>query len=132
MVSNFQRFQILNNKLRTIKVCAFGAGVLCIGALLGAIAGRRLFGIAMYGITAADLIRISYNCYIKNYVCLAMSKLGGTTSGATESFFAWMSSATGLTPAKDPFNIIQNEISYEILSKNTICKQLYIQVMIHT
>ena len=130
MLPDFVRFRILNSKLRNIKLLSAGASVLFAGAFLGALAGRNIISMAFYGIAASDLLRVSYNCYIKNYVCLAMSKLGGTTERATETFFAWMSSSTGLAPSKDPFTIIQNDMSWEILTKNTISVKLYLKVFI--
>jgi hypothetical protein len=124
VLTDMQRFTYLNRQLRIVKVFTAGAGILCLGAFLGSFFSQRLIGMAIYGVFSADLFRISYNCFIKNYICLCMSKLGGNVSKASETVLSWMTSAAGLGN-KDPFAIVQNELSLEVLTANTLSKYLY-------
>jgi hypothetical protein len=81
----------IDNNLRFTKVasiigCAFSGGLL----IKSCASGSPAFAI-IYGIMSADFLRISYNCYIKNYCAIALKKLGsdGNPAKIGAAVFQW-------------------------------------------
>lgn len=77
---------------------------------------------------AADLVRISYNSYLKNYCSLAANKLGGDFTKLSTTVLQAASSALGLG-GEDPFAKLKKEVMYDILVENTISSALIRKVM---
>lgn len=75
-MSDLKSIRKVDDLLRTKKViavvmCIASAGM-CVSSFLQSSPVRAMG----YGIISADLLRISYNCYIKNYCALALKRLG--------------------------------------------------------
>ena len=77
-----------------------------------------------YGGASIDLLRISYNCYIKQYCTIVAKKLAGNASALGNTLFQWISS--NITPninhtnnnkhvPQDPFTVIKERIMWDVV-----------------
>jgi hypothetical protein len=120
----------MDNRLKAIKViCATSA----IGfALFGwaKMSSGNIIGAGMFGLFAADLLRVSYNCYLTNYCSIAISKYCGSIAALSGTIFTSLKTAVGLAnPADDPLIRLKHDILWEVLAENTISKYVYDQVI---
>lgn len=125
---DINKFSKINKELQRIKLIAAGSSAICFGMALSGLTTRRIGVTVLYGVLSVDLLRVSYNCYLKNYLTLAMNKLGldGNIKNACDTFFQMIQSAVGVTSSQeDPLHILKNEVSYELLSMNTIARFIY-------
>jgi hypothetical protein len=90
-MTDLRSIRKIDNNLRFTKVaaivgCAFSGGLL----IKSCASGSPAFAI-IYGIMSADFLRISYNCYIKNYCAIALKKLGsdGNPAKIGAAVFQW-------------------------------------------
>lgn len=83
------------------------------------------------GILAADLFRISFNCYEKKYCSLYLDMIGGSAVKITETIFKFAKAAVGISdPADDPFVRLRTEIVWRNLIQDTIILGLVHKVCI--
>jgi hypothetical protein len=118
-----------NRPLKNLKVAAAVSSILCVGlALSSTLKGRILFA-GLYGVCAADLLRISYHCYDKKYCSLYLESTGGSAANLADSMFKFAKTAMGLAPPQeDPFVRFQTEIVWENLVQGSLCMQLVSKV----
>lgn len=74
---------------------------------------------AIYGGASVDLLRISYNCYIKQYCTLVARKLAGNASALGNTLFQWISAnmhaGSRETNTQDPFAVIKEKIMWDVV-----------------
>ena len=120
--TDYKPFAAIEEKLRTIKVGAAVAGLLC-GAMAvsGALQGRPA-NILVYAVLAHDLFRVSFNCYIKKYVSNASRRLGDNLfTAAANTLLNVISSAVLGKP--DVVQRLQTEVVYETLADYTLSQR---------
>lgn len=75
-MTDLKSIRKIDDLLRTKKVFAFimciASAGMCVSSILQSSPARTI----AYGVISADLLRVSYNCYIKNYCALALKRLG--------------------------------------------------------
>lgn len=101
--------------------------VLLLLASLSKLKRNPLYSI-VYFFGAADCLRISYNCYTKNYYSLAVKKHTSNPGTMVSSFVAWAQKAVGAAVVDDPLKKLKEEVSWEILLEETWGKYLYHKV----
>eukprot|EP01038_Epipyxis_sp_PR26KG_P011315 gene11315-15177_t len=82
----------------------------------------------IYGVLALDFLRISYNCYHKNYCQIALHRLVSDTTKLTQTIFKAAQSMIGMTEGNidNPLQQIKDEIIIGVLVENTfIIKPIY-------
>lgn len=90
-MSDLKSIRKVDNLLRVTKVTAIVSCFLSFGLCLRSCAQASPFFAVFYGIIAADSLRVSYNCYIKNYCAIALKNLGGDGNPAKigAAVFQW-------------------------------------------
>lgn len=83
---------------------------------------------AIYVVLAADSLRISYNCYAKNYYSLAARKATGTTETFVSTIFKFAQQAVGAVPYEDPLKHLKEKVDWKILLENTVIRYIIMQV----
>jgi hypothetical protein len=90
-MTDLKSIRKIDDLLRTKKViaavmCVASAGM-CVSSILLSSPLRAM----AYGVISADLLRVSYNCYIKNYCALALKRLGsdGNPAKIGAAVFQW-------------------------------------------
>ena len=82
----------IDGSLKSIKVSCFALALLCGAYCLSNLSRPKGF---LFGIVAYDLLRISYNCYTKNYCYLAVDSLSGDFKKLGSTILKVASSALG-------------------------------------
>ena len=129
-ITDSSTFQRIDAKLRTTKVvCSIAAPFFFLSCLRSFSSANPLMGM-VYGLLATDCARMSWNCYIKTYVTLALTKLGAdgdlTKIGAT--VMQWASASLGLggkNKAENPFTILQQRVMWDVVMTDCISVRLY-------
>jgi hypothetical protein len=90
-MSDLKSIRKVDNLLRVTKVTAIVSCFFSFGLCLRSCAQASPFFAVFYGMVAADSLRISYNCYIKNYCAIALKNLGGDGNPAKigAAVFQW-------------------------------------------
>lgn len=119
------------DKLRTIKALSGIASALCLVMFLKRMTQGQVFGGLFYLLFSADLLRLSYNCYIKRYLSSAINSLGGNAAKASTTLFKMAQSAAGITdPADDPLLKLKHDVMWELLFEDMISTKLINKVRI--
>jgi hypothetical protein len=120
----------INNRLKFVKV------VTAISAVISFAWGIRKYtqgsflatGISFF--ISADLLRVSYNCFIKQYCSLAINFLGGSAQKLGATVIEIAKSAMGITePGDDPLLRLKHDLLYEVLVEDTFSKQVYLKAL---
>jgi len=82
----------------------------------------------IYVVLALDSLRISYNCYTKNYYSLAAHKATESPVDIVSTIFKFAQQAVGAAPYEDPLRKMKEEVDWKILFENTIVKYATEQV----
>lgn len=90
-MTDLRSIRKIDNNLRFPKVAAIVGCAFSGGLFLRSCAGGSPAYAILYGVMSADLLRISYNCYIKNYCAIALKKLGsdGNPAKIGAAVFQW-------------------------------------------
>ena len=90
-MTDLRSIRKIDNNLRFPKVAAIVGCAFSCGLLIKSCASASPAYAIIYGIMSADLLRISYNCYIKNYCAIALKKLGsdGNPAKIGAAVFQW-------------------------------------------
>lgn len=120
-------FRKIEDALKTTKVSALLASPLLAMASIRNANSSRIIIAVIYGVLALDCLRISYNCYIKNYVSRAMRRLGadGDPAKIGATFMQWASAAIGISKGDDPFKKVQREVMWDIVYDNCLTMVVY-------
>ena len=111
--SDLKSFKSINSSLKIAKVSTF---VLSIFFALYSITNmsKPVKSLTCLFI-AVDLLRVSYNCYIKNYLSMAAKTIGGDFKKLSSSILKSASCALGLG-GEDPFVKLRKEVTpYHII-----------------
>ena len=95
-ITDYKTFRKINNSLKSLKVAAFLGSIFCALYSISQFMTRRPLKGAIYGLMAYDLVRVSYNCYIKKYCSITANKLGGDFSKLGSTIFQVAQSALGM------------------------------------
>jgi hypothetical protein len=82
---------------------------------------KRLPAFLLCTAVASDCLRVSYNCYIKNYCSLAASRL---MNNPGSSLLSWAQNALGLGKS-NPLDKLKDTINWEVLVDNTIIGKIF-------
>lgn len=83
----------------------------------------------LFFLLAADLFRVSYNCYDKKYCSLYLNMIGGSATKAADTIFKFVSSMVGMAePTADPLIGLRNEVVWRNLIQDTFGQALYMKV----
>lgn len=90
-MSDLKSIRKVDNLLRVTKVTAIVSCFFSFGLCLRSCTQLNPFFAVLYGIIAADSLRVSYNCYIKNYCAIALKNLGadGNPAKIGAAVFQW-------------------------------------------
>lgn len=113
-------------RLRNLKVFCAISSLMCFGLGISQLMRARLPHAVILLLCSADLLRISYNCYIKNYCSIYINSLGGNVSKVADTIFKFAKSAVGITDSSDdPFVKLKAEIIVSNLIHNTFSLNIY-------
>lgn len=90
-MTDLRTFRKIDELLRFTKVFAIVGSVFLFSLSLRSCARASPISALFYGTLSADALRMSYNCYIKNYCAIAMKKLGsdGNPAKIGAAVFQW-------------------------------------------
>jgi hypothetical protein len=111
-------------RLKLVKVLSAGGSLICAGLSLSNLG--NIFKLVIFGVLSVDLLRISYNCYMKNYVSLALKKIGGDPAKVAKSIFKFAQNVIGINASNsddDPFFKLKNDVMIDVVFENTLMKQ---------
>ena len=127
-ITDSSTFQRIDAKLRTTKVfCSIAAPFFFLSCLRSFSSANPLMGM-VYGLLATDCARMSWNCYIKNYVALALTKLGadGDLGKIGATIMQWASASFGgKNKAENPFTVLQQHVMWDVVMTDCISVRLY-------
>jgi hypothetical protein len=83
---------------------------------------------AIYIVLAADSLRVSYNCYAKNYYSLAARKATRAPETFVSTVFKFAQQAVGAVPYEDPLKHMKEKVDWKILLENTVIRYIITQV----
>jgi hypothetical protein len=81
-----------------------------------------------YFVLSADSLRISYNCYVKNYYSIASKKFSEDTGNIANTIISFAQKAVGALVNDDPLKKLKEEVDWQIIFENTFAK--YITVLV--
>ena len=129
VMSNLRSSSQILVPLKRIKVCSASAALLCFGLAIRYGIKKYILHSALLFVLAADLLRVSYNCYDRKYCSLYLNMIGGTASRAADTIFKFVTTMVGLTePEQDPFIGLRKEIVWKNLAQDTFMQALYMKV----
>ena len=90
-MTDLRSIRKIDNLLRFTKVASIIGCLFSFGLCLRSCARASPAYAILYGIMSVDLLRISYNCYIKNYCAIALKQLGsdGNPAKIGAAVFQW-------------------------------------------
>lgn len=119
----------IEERLKSVKVTCCALSLFSFVISLYSIMRGSLPKGAVFLFLSADLLRISYNCYINNYCAIFIRKYFGSISRVGESIFQMAKAAVGLAaPSEDPLAKIKHEVLWEVLMEETLSKMAYLKV----
>jgi hypothetical protein len=119
----------IEERLKSVKVTCCALSLFSFVISLYSIMRGSLPKGALCLFLSADLLRVSYNCYIKNYCAIFIRKYFGSISRVGESIFQMAKAAVGLAdPSEDPLAKIKHEVMWEVLMEDTLSKLAYLKV----
>jgi len=125
----FQSSKKVQERMKNTKViCGVSSFLLFSYSLYSLMTGNiPKFAFCVYA--SADLLRVSYNCYSKNYCSIFIRKYFGNVAKLGETLFQMAKSAVGLTEPEDsPLSKLKEGIILDILMEDTLSKLLYLKV----
>lgn len=126
-LSSLRSFQKVSQRLETLKVISFALGVLCTLYGLRNLSINPVVGL-LYCLVAHDGVRISYNCYIRNYLSVSMNYLMGDLSSLGNTVMQVASSALGLSSRPDPLTVLEHGVYWQAIFHNTVSSSIYAKV----
>mmetsp|Transcript_15362 Transcript_15362/g.14732 ORF Transcript_15362/g.14732 Transcript_15362/m.14732 type:complete len:205 (-) Transcript_15362:92-706(-) len=129
-MTNTKTFKKIDDNLRFTKVNSLIAAIFLFLQCLRYFALASPIYALLYGFISVDLLRVSHNCYLKNYCCIALKRLGadGDPKKLGAAFFQWAQSAVGVKNSEDPFAKLSEKIIYEVIFNKCISISLYHKV----
>jgi len=125
----FKSSQKIQERLKNTKVvCGVSSFLLFSYSLYSLMTGNVLKS-AFCFYASADLLRVSYNCYTKNYCSIFIRKYFGNVAKLGDTLFQMAKSVVGLTEPEDsPLIKLKEGIILDILMEDTLSKILYLKV----
>jgi hypothetical protein len=119
--------------LKQLKVGCALTSILCLGLSVRYGMSRYIPHSFVFLAMAADLLRVSYNCYDKKYCSLYLHMIGGSVSKLTDTIFKFAKSVVGMAePSDDPLLRLRSEIVWANVLQDTLLQQLYFKVRYST
>lgn len=120
--TDYKSFAKIDVQLRSVKVYSVLACIICLGLSLSNFAGGRFAHVLIYAATAHDLLRVSYNCYIKRYCSRAVKRLGGNLLEAAGNVFM-NAVSSALFGKPDLMSRLQEEVIWDVLFDDTFARR---------
>jgi hypothetical protein len=119
----------MNKRLENLKLSSFALGVLFAFTSIRSMS-LNVPLVILYGCFAADCFRISYNCYIKNYVSISVQYLGGDFKAITSTILQVASSTLGMSNDPDPLIQLEHGFYWKSIFHQTISGYVFSKVSI--
>ena len=123
-LSSLQSFRKVSQRLETLKVISFSLGLLCGLFGLRSVSRSPLVGVAQL-LIAHDALRISYNCYIRQYLSVSIHCLTGDLTSLGNTVLQVASAALGLSNRPDPLMVLEHGVYWKAIFMDTISSYLY-------
>lgn len=120
--ADYKSFSQIDLQLRKIKVGCLVGSVLCAGMAVSSFLGGRLAHALIYAVSAHDLLRVSYNCFIKRYCARAATRLGGSILEAAGNVLLNVVNSA-LFGQPDVVSRLQREVLWDVLFDDTLAKR---------
>ncbi len=125
-MSNLLRYSPVRVPLRQVKLVSFAASKHSLGLALSYGFINYIPQSVFFSVLFADLLRISYNCYDKQYSALYLDMVGGSVSKVAGSLFRCVTTMVGITDLSDgPLIEFGTKIIWRNLIKGTMFEMLY-------
>lgn len=120
--SDYKSFSKIEETLRLIKVGSIVGFLICSGLALSNLFSGRAVHAIFYMILSHDLLKVSYNCYIRKYCSNACKRLGvNFIQAAANTLFNVINSAIFGKP--DVVTKLQEEIMLDVLLDYTLTQK---------
>ena len=125
-MANLLRYSSVRVPLRQIKLMSFAASSHCFCLAFSYGFKNYLPHSVFFSILCADLFRVSYNCYDKQYCALYLEMIGGSVSKVADSLLKCVTTMVGITDLSDgPLIAFGTKIMWRNLIKGTFFENLY-------
>ena len=115
----------IGTQLGRVKVFSAFTGLLCLGYALSSFSRGGPIKSLVLLLFSADLFRVSFNCYTKNYCSIFLHTVGGDINKLTKTVFQFAKTAVGMSdPAEDPFIRLKHEVMWELLLHKSFVEML--------
>jgi len=129
-MTDLKEFRQIDDLLRNVKIISFVATPLLFVLSLRNLNSKKPVEATIFGALCADSLRLSYNCYIKNYCCISLKRMGENADALKvgTAFFQWAKTAIGVENKTNPFTQLKEEILIETVTTGCIIANIYRQV----
>ena len=130
MLSSMRSSYTVVQPLKWIKIVCFYGSLGLLGLSLSKLARERVFLSSTMMFGSMELLRVSYNCYDRRYNTIYRDQLFGDSERRKKTGFQTFSSLMGrIHPFQNPFYKVHHHINWKILVKDTLCEDIYNQVI---
>lgn len=126
-LSSLHSFKKVSKRLETLKVLAFSLGVVCAFSGLRSLSFNPLLGLVQL-LLAHDGLRISFNCFIRQYLLVSFHCLTGDLSSLGSTVMQVTSAALGFSSRPDPLTVLEHGVYWKAIFYDTVSSFLYSKV----